>query len=568
MTSSAPDGGTEERMVGVERGSIMLGAGTLASRVTGLLRTVVLVGVVGSNRSAVADAFSVANQLPNSICGLISVGILTAVIVPQIVRASRRQDGEEFVSKLVTMGGAIFLLMTGAAVVVAPWLVSLQLRPENTAQIALATAFAYWCLPQIFFYGLYALLGEVLNAKGIFGPFAWAPVANNIFSIIGFLLIGMAFGENLARVAEWSPGMIASLGGVATGGIALQALVLLLFWRRTGIRLEIDFRWRGAQLGDLGRVASWTLLMALVSLGAGFYQSWVANEASGQGAASAVMSNAWLVFMLPYSIIVLSIGTPYYTRLSEHASLGAYPEMRRDISRSIRTLGFFLFAALAALVAAAVPASRVFTNSPHDAAEASLVLCCYLLSLVPLAVLFIVQRTFYAVGDTRTPFWFTLFQTAVVIATASLAWLLHELHILPVTSLAAAVALGQSVASIGQSAIAVVLLRRRLGGLHVQDWVRPLARCLLAAVPATLAGWALYLALGGQAGWFVSDKLPGVLGTIAIGLLSGAVYVSALAMFRAPELAAALALIRARFPRRFSAVSSDDATNRRRTGSR
>lgn len=534
-------------MSNLGRSSVLLGVGTVASRLTGLLRTVVLVGLIGSNASAVADAFFVANQLPNSIFGLISVGILTAVVVPQIVKAAADSDGgSAFISKMFTLGTTVLVFATAIATLIAPWLVALQLRPDNPLQIALATAFAYWCLPQILFYGLYALLGETLNARRIFGPFTWAPIANNIISIAGFLLIGAVFGQDLTNVAGWTPTMIAWLAGVSTLGIAVQAAVLLVFWRATGIALKIDFGWRGAGLGNLGRVAGWTLLMAISSLAAGFYQSWVANEASGQGAAAAVMSNAWLVFMLPYSIIVYSIGTPYFTQIAEHAAADRTAEVRRNVSRSIRVLGFFLAGALAATVAAAIPASRVFTNTAADSVDAAIVLLCYLIGLLPLAVLFIVQRTFYAYGDTRTPFVFTMIQSVIVVATASTAWAFNSSGILATTFLAAAVALGQSLASTTQTVAAVVLLRKRIGSLGARAWLLSLLRYIAAAVPAALAGIAFFLLLGGTTGWTVRDKLFGALGAVTIGGAVLLVYVGVLALMRAPEIQLATSALRRR----------------------
>ncbi len=536
-------------MSGLGRASALLGAGTLVSRLTGLLRTIVLVGVIGSVGSQAADAFAVANQLPNSVFNLISVGVITAVIVPQIVKSASHADGgNAFISKLFTLGTVVLVIATGLAMLAAPWLVSLQLKSYNTEQLALATTFAYWCLPQILFYGLYALVGETLNAKRIFGPFTWAPIANNIISIIGFLIVGALFGSNIVDVASWRPDMIAWLGGIATAGIAAQALLLLVFWRKTGLALKVDFRWRGVGLGNVGRVAGWTLLMAVSSMAAGFYQNWVVGEASGYGAGLSVMNNAWLIFMLPYSIIVHSIGTPYFTQLSEHAGAGRDVDVRADISRSIRTLGFFLLGATAAVAAAAIPLSRIFTNTSRDAIAAAVVLLCYLVGLLSLAVLFIIQRTFYAYGDTRTPFWFTLFQCVLIAVTATVAWGLSALEIIPVTLLAAAVALGQSISGTVQTIVATVLLRRRLGHLETGRWMLALGRFTLAAVPATAAGWGVFLLLGGVDGWTLNDKLFGALGGGIIGAAALAVYVAFLWLLRAPELQVATGLVRRFLP--------------------
>lgn len=533
-------------MSGIGRASALIGAGTIVSRLTGLLRTVVLVAAVGSVGSRAGDAFALANQLPNNIYAIISTGILTAVIVPQIVKVGADADGgRAFISKLFTLGTVVLVVTTAVAMLCAPWLVQLYAGDAEPEQLALATAFAYWCLPQIFFYGLYALVGESLNARRIFGPFTWAPIVNNVVSIAGFLAVIALFGSDLTSIVDWTPDAIALLGGTATLGIVVQCVVLLLFWRRTGLRLRPDFRWRGVGLNHIGKLAGWTFLMVVAGQLAGIVQTRVVFEASGGGASIFAMQNAWLLFMLPYSVIVLSIGTPYFTQLSEHAAAGRDDDVRGDIGRSIRTLGLFIVIATAALAVAAIPASRIFTNSREHAVEAAVVLLCYLVSLVPLAVLFVIQRSFYAYNDTRTPFLFTLLQCVLVVATAFLAsWTL------PLGMLAAGVALGQSVASIIQVIVATWLLQRRLGGLRIGSWMLSLGRFALAAVPAAGAGWLTFLLLGGVDGWTVADKLLGALGAAIIGTVSLVVYVGFLALLRAPELAPAIAMARRILPGR------------------
>ena len=539
-------------MSSLGRASAIIGAGTMISRVTGLLRTIVLVTVIGSVGAGAADAFAVANQLPNNVFSLISVGVLTAVIIPQIVKATADADGgNAFISKLFTLGTVALVAITAVATIASPWLVWLYAGTKGTPELlALATAFAYWCMPQILFYGLYALLGEALNARRIFGPFTWAPVVNNVVSIIGFLVIGAVFGGPLTRVSDWTPEMIAALGGTATLGILIQAAILLVFWRRTGLSLRPDFRWRGVGLGNVGKLAGWTFFMAVASLLAGLVQTQILIEAAGKGASVATFQYAWLIFMLPYSIIVLSIGTPYFTQISEHAAAGRDDEVRADVARSIRTLLFFIVAAVAAVAAAAIPASRVFTNRASDAEAAALVLLGFLVCLIPLTVLFIVQRTFYAYGDTRTPFLFTLFQCVLVVVTALIAQWLLAAEVIEVTAVAATIALGQSIASTIQTVVATWLLHRKIGGLRVRSWLAAIGRFAIAGIPAGLAGWGVFLLLGGPQGWTTADKLQGALGTGIIGIAVLVVYLSILALLRAPELAVAGSLLRRFLPGR------------------
>lgn len=531
-------------MSGIGRASILIGAGTIVSRLTGFVRTVVLVAAVGAVTPA-GNAFGVANQLPNNIYAIISTGLLSAVVVPQIVKAAAHDDGgRAFVSKLFTLGTVVLLAASALAVAAAPWLVQLYAPQFPPAQQALATAFAYWCLPEILFYGLFALVGESLNARRLFGPYTWAPIVNNIVSIAGFALFMVLFGRPGAEVA-WTPTMIALLAGTATAAIVVQAGILFLFWRRTGLRVRPDFGWRGVGLGDIGRLAGWTFLMVVAGQLAGIVQSRVMSGAEPGDAGILVAQNAWLLFMLPYSIIVLSIGTPYFTRLSEHAAAGRHDEMRADVVSSIRTLALFVVVAAAALAVAAVPASRIFTDSPREALTAAPVLLCYLAALVPLAVLFVVQRTFYAFDDTRTPFWFTLVQCVLVVATALVAQAL-----LAPSDVVAGVALGQSLASTVQVVIASWLLHRRLGGIGVRLWLGSIVRFAIAALPAAVAAWGVFLLLGGVDGWVTSSVVAGAAGAAIVGLSCIAVYGGVLLLVRAPELAPATRMLRRLLPGR------------------
>jgi putative peptidoglycan lipid II flippase len=528
----------------IARASMMIGAGTLVSRLTGFVRTMVLVAAIGSAGSTAADAFGVANQLPNNIYAIISTGILTAVIVPQIVKASTHDDGgKAFVSKLFTLGTAVLLATTAVAVVLAPWLVSLYAPHYQPEQLALATAFAYWCLPQILFYGLYALLGETMHARNVYGPYTLTPIANNVISIIGFGAFFLLFGLK-TDVVGWTPGMVTLIGGTATLGIVLQALLLLVFWRGVGIGVRPDFRWRGMGLGQIGRLAGWTFLMVVLGQLGGLVQSRVLSTATG-GVSIAASQNMWLLYMLPYSLIVISIGTPYFTRLSEHAHAGRLDDVRADIGRSIRTLCVFIVIAAFGIAAAAVPAARIFSNSPATALATAPLLIAYLISLIPNTVIFSIQRTYYAYNDTRTPFFFTVVQTALVMVTAWLALIL-----VPVEWRAVGVALGQAVAAIVQTVMATWLLHRKIGSLGTASWMFAIGRFVLAAIPAAAVGFGVFLLCGGVNGWMVSGQLLGAVGTAVICLVSLVAYLGMLALLRAPELTPALAIVRRFLPGR------------------
>ena len=522
---------------GIGRASAFLASGTIVSRILGFVKAIIVAATIGVVGSAGADAFAVANALPNTVYVIVAGGVLSAVLVPQIVRAGAHADGGSgYINKLLTVALVILAGATILATALAPLLTLVYGATLPQATLDLAIAFAWWCLPQIFFYGLYTLLGEVLNARRSFGPFTWVPVLNNIVAIAGLLVFAWAFGVDPdgARAAdEWTPAMVAVLAGTATLGIAVQALVLFWFWRRIGLRYRPDFAWRGVGLGTAGRMAGWTFGMLLLTTLAGIVQTLVLGTASGENASIAAVDYAWLIFMLPHSVITVSIATAYFTRMSEHAAADDFDRVRDDLSGAIRGITLIINLAAAVLLVIAYPFAAVFeTASFADTAALGNVVIAFTLGLVPFSTLFVVQRTFYALGDTRTPFRFTLFQVIVFIAGA-LACLA-----LPKDVLAAGIALTTTIACIAQLVLAAWLLRRRLHTLDAARIARGFGRSFLALVLPLAAGIGLLVLLGGttEGGFAVSGILGSVVSMAIIGSVMAVLYFAGLWLLRSPEL--------------------------------
>jgi putative peptidoglycan lipid II flippase len=535
----------------IGRASAALATGTLVSRVLGFVSAAVLAWAIGPQNPG-ANAFALANQLPNNIYAIVAAGVLSAVLVPQIVRAGLHADGgQAFVNRLVTLGVVLFVIATAIATLCAPLLVDLYTLDAGAADSALgggralAIAFAYWCLPQIFFYAVYSLLGEVLNARGVFGPFTWAPVLNNVVVIVALLVFAWLFGVDPAHQdpASWTTPQILLVAGGATLGIAAQALVLLLFWRRTGLGFRPDFRWRGVGLGGTVRAAGWTFGMILVTQLAGIVQSKVAFTAGADDASVAVLRIAWLIFMLPHSIIAVSIATPYFTRMSAGARDADLPAVRSDLSASLRVIVLLIAGAFAALSAGALPFAAVFSNAPDEVVSIGTVLLAFLIGLVPFSALFVMQRTFYALGDTRTPFLIQLVQSGLFVAGA-----IGVAAVAPGPVVAAGIALVTSVAGIVQALVAALVLRRRLGGVGGRGLLRRFGIYLLVTLPAAAAGVGILYLLGGLpgdgGGFAVSDPVQGVVSVILIGAVSFGVYLGVLALARVSEVREIGALVR------------------------
>lgn len=521
----------------VGRSSAALASGTIVSRLLGFANISVLAAVIGVEGSG-PNAFALANQLPTYIYSIVAGGLLSAILVPHIVKAATQLDGgQAFVNRLVTLGVSVFLGATVLATVGAPVIVRLYAlgssdRSLDGGGLELAIALAYWCLPQILFYAIYALVGEVLSARGIFGPAAWAPALNNVVMIATLVLFGVLYGfRGHEDPASWTPDRVALLAGGATLGVVLQAVLLLLFWRRTGLRFRPDFRWRGAGLGAPARAAGWVFGMVLVVQLTNLVQTNVGGRADDDDASLAVLRVAWLIFMLSHSIIAISIATPYFTRMSTAVRDGDTPALRADLSASLRTIGMLIAGAGTALAAAALPFAAFFAEDADGARAIAIVLIAFLVGLVPFSTLYVLLRAFYALGDTRTAFVLQVVQAVIFIA------LTLALLAAPSEWIAAGIGLATSLSVIVQAVAAAVVLRRRLGGGGA-GIVRRFGVFALASLPTAAAGVAVLALMGGfqEGGFATSSPLAGIVTTAIVGAAGILVFFAVLLATRAPEL--------------------------------
>ena len=482
------------------RSSALMASGTLASRVLGFVRVALLATAVGGTSAGVGgQVFDLANKAPNNFYILIAGGVLNAVLVPQIVKAFRLPDGgQEFVDRLITLALLIMGAATVAVTAAAPVVVRLYAgRGWSEDWLVLGTAMAFWCLPQVFFYGLYTVLGQVLNARGSFGPYMWAPVVNNVVAIAGTLAFIAAFPDGeLLDADAWTPGMIALLAGTATAGVAVQALVLLWPLHRAGFRYRPRFRFRGMGLGSAGRVAGWTFAGVLVGQLAFVPTSkvmtsagYALNEARVVGASGNSYSYAFLLFMLPHSLVAVSLVTALFTRLSRSAVAGDVRAVRRDFSSGARTVA----AAGTLATAAFLPLGPALAGAMFGPQNRPIgwVLVAMAAGLVPFSVTYLVQRVFYAYEDARTPF---TVQVVVAVLTTIGNGVCYFL--LDPRWQVIGIGVSMSVSNVLACVLGLVLLRRRFGaldggGLDGHRLLRTAVRLLLIGTVSTAADFAV-----------------------------------------------------------------------------
>lgn len=530
--------------------SAAMAAGTVVSRLLGFLRTAILLAVVGTGLAA--DAFDVANSLPNQFYLLLAGGVLNAVLVPQITKAAQQDDGGHlFVNRLLTISLAMIAVATVVVTAMAPLLVRLYSEGWGPETLALSTAFALICLPQVFFYGLYTLLGQVLIARGRFAAYMWAPALANVVAIAGLLWFRAHYPRR-AGVEQWTGEMVWVLAGTATLGVAVQALAILVLLWRSGFRYRPVWGFRGVGLRSASRVAMWTFAAIAVSQLGFVVTSKVLTLANDRlteqgvvGAGKAAYSAAFLLFMLPHSLVTVSVVTALFTRLSRSVHAGRTPEVVADLGRGLRMPAAVLVPGTVAAAVLGVPAVHVafFGNTRAETEAIAHVMVAMMAGVVPLGWLYLIQRVYYAFENARTPF---LLQVVVTFVATSVN--LSAL-LLPPTRTGVVVGIGQSLSNVVAALVGLLLLRRLLGPLGLAETGRFYARLLAASLVAALPCWLTLRAVEGAApdgrGW----------DAVALG--------AAATVFLAVTLVAALWL---RVPGLREAVSALPARLRRRRG--
>jgi putative peptidoglycan lipid II flippase len=546
-------GGTSSSVL---RSSAVMGVGTVVSRFGGVIRGIALASALGAG--TLADAFSLGNTLPNVVYILIIGGALNAVFIPELVRHMKddTDDGQGYADRLITLVGTVLLAVSVAAVLLAPWIVHLYAPQYTDQQHDLATAFARFCLPQIFFYGVYTMLSQVLNARGRFGAPTFAPLLNNIIAIATFLVFIVVAGQARINATTLPPSQIALLGIGTTLGVAAQALVLVPVLVRARYVWRPSFRWRGAGLSTAGGLAFWTIALVLVNQLAYIVIVRLATTANVIAAQNGTTSggltsytNAHLIFILPHSVITVSVVAALLPRMSRAAHAEDYVGLAADIAGGMRSVSSLIVPAAVALIVLGTQAGVVLFNyGATTRAEAELtgqVASVLALGLLPFTLYYIVLRGWYALELTRTAFWVTVVLNALYLA---LAYPLFRLATSGDHGSLALIALAAGY--VGSYWITLLVgwrvLGRRIGGLQTARTVRALVRMLLAG----LGTWAVMSAVQHVLAdhLTLSHKIAALLDIAVVGLLGLVTYLALARLMRITEVTEMVAMVRRRLP--------------------
>ena len=349
----------------VGRNSLIMASGTAASRVTGQIRTILLAWALGTTGYA-ANAYQAGSMIPQVIYTLVSGGIFNAVLVPQIVRTLKAKDAETKLNRLITLAITMLLAVTILMALSTPLLTRLYVNggPET---MALATSFTLWCMPQIFFYGLYTVIGQILAAKDHFTAYAWSSAGANIISCIGFGTFIALFGRATEHPLDfWTADKIALTAGTWTLGVAFQALVLFIPLTKIGLKYRPQFGLRGIGLRSMGPVAAWSVGIVVIDQLANIVITRTSTNAPMLAqqkfginpldvAGNASYQNAYTIYMLPYSLIAVSLATAIFPKISRAVADHNIAEARIDLSQALRNMGVIMCYFAVAFVVMPVP---------------------------------------------------------------------------------------------------------------------------------------------------------------------------------------------------------------------
>jgi putative peptidoglycan lipid II flippase len=467
----------------------------MASRFTGFLRTAIFVYALGAKQ--LADAYNNSNTLPNTVYYLMLGGIFTSVIVPLLVKAAKEHPdrGEAYTQRIFTLGALALFTVTVIATIAAGPLVDLYARAIHGTEHHLMVVFAYFFIPQIFFYGMDSLIGAILNTKGKFAAAMWTPVINNVIVILvgGVYIITTGFGQTPSTI---SPGAVQLLGIGTTLGIVVQSAALFPVLRQAGFRWLPSFDFRPAEVREIGRMAGWMAGYVATQWAGYLVVQNVANAAAARagpgvhGSGYSAYSYAWQLFQLPYAVIGISVITALLPRMSSHASDRRYSLVRDDFSHGVRLSSVIVVPAAILLAVLGAPLAEFLfsygSSTVADAQYIGLVFGIFSLGLVPYMITQLQLRVFFALHDSKTAA-----LTGLLTMIVGIAGDLVALSLLPPRDVVAGLAAAFGIANLFGAGVSWWLLVRKVGSLDGRAIAQSLTRMHLATVPALIFALAM-----------------------------------------------------------------------------
>ena len=502
-----------------------MAGGTLASRLTGLLRVLVLAWVLGF--SPLADAFNLANTVPNMLFDLVLGGVASATFIPVFIERLAL-EGErrawKSISSVITSALVVLVLASVVAWWTAPWIIdgftvmhhvrATQSMRSLIHQRAIATSLLRWFVPQIFFYGVIGIATALLNIRHRFGAAAWVPVANNVVCIGVLVWFHLVDPTPTLASLQGSRDLL-WLGLGTTLGVAVQFFCLVPSLARSDLwRLSLRIDVRDPALRAVGRLGGWTLLVVVANQISLYVVLAFAFGVGGSGPVSAY-TYGWSFMQMPYAVIVVSVVGALTPQLASLATAGDYHAFSERLRFGLRQSLVIIIPCTLVLLLLSQPLVAILLN--HANANHSLsvgtVLAILAAGLPGFTIFQLCVRGLQAMQRARDVFYLYALQNVITIALA-LALGRHSL-----AGLTASVSIAYGVAAV------VALANLAHHRVHVASviWSVHVRRSLWASIVATLVMALVFAASTsshgvGLVGRFVTTVL---LGLIVYGMVIG-----------------------------------------------
>jgi putative peptidoglycan lipid II flippase len=523
------------------RSAGLIGVATMASRLLGVAREIVLARIFGASATPAMDAFNVAFRVPNLVRDLFAEGAMTAAFVPTFTRTLQAR-GREAAWRLGNLVINALLIVTGVIVVVGivfadPITRTIASGVEFASvpgKLELTTQLTRMMMPFLTTVAVAVAVMGMLNALHRFFLPAISPAMFNVATILcAFLLVPLMPSVGLPPIAGIAIATV--LGGI--GQIAVQWPAL----RKEGFRYRPILDFRDPDVREILRLMGpGTLGLAAVQINVLVNTSLATTEPQG---AVSWLQYAFRLMYLPIGLFGVSIATAALPDLSRHAAAADRDAMRRTISTGLRMMLMLNVPATIGLIVLAQPIIELLLEygrfTPHDTTSTAAALMFYSPGLLGYSAVKIASPSFYSMGDSRTP---------ATVSVASIGVNL-VLNIMLVQIMGyRGLALGTAIAALVNASLLLYLLGRRLDGLDRRRIAVAFGKILVAsllmgAVSYVAALW-LANALPSQEWYWRAVRVSGAIGAGVVVLMG---FARALAI---AEFNDALSQITRRFVRR------------------
>jgi putative peptidoglycan lipid II flippase len=538
--------------------SAVMASGTVVSRISGFVRNGMLVAAIGNELHG--DVFNIANTVPNMLYILLAGGVFNAVLVPQLIRAMNhdRDGGVAYTNRIITLAGVFLAGATALLVVAAPLVMRLFLDSSYytaacSSQREAVIAFAEYCLPQVFFYGMFVLVGQVMNARGSFGPMMWAPIANNVVSVAVLGLYLVAYGS--ASSGNYSSGEELLLGIGSTVGIAVQLFVLMAYLPKTGFRYRPRWDFRGTGLGHTLRLGIWTVLFVIVNqvsftvvvrlASSGTATAGTCGGASSSGTGFTIYSLAYLLVMVPHSVITVSFATAALPKLSGQATGYRFAALGREVSGTLRVTFAAMLPMLALLPVVATDLANITYGYGASANTAHLFvpsLSLFAIGQFFFTIHYLMLRGFYALEQNRRVFWIQC-----VVAGVNIMAAIALTRGVSADQMSPRLVIAYALSYVAGAVLTTLQLRRQLPTLETTRLVRFGVRLAIATAIATAIAWlalqGVHDVIGG------GGKIAALTRLIVVGLVDALAMLAIARAMRITEITDVVASVRRRIAR-------------------